>query len=146
MKREPVTADGAGSSTFARFSIDQSREDASEIGQIVRAALADCKVSADLRGRLGAVLDRADRIARNLTNSGEIERSPVTAETITDEQIREAYALAPDTIDVETFDLALGRNTRAIALDRGYTITPLDRWQARTVCAAAYNARLGGGS
>lgn len=66
-KPEPVR----GESVLARFSIDQSQEDAAEIGLIIRAALRDCKVSQDLRARLAGVLDRADRIARNLTNGGE---------------------------------------------------------------------------
>lgn len=40
-------------------------EDAAEIGQILRSALADCRLSKDMRARVAACLERTDRIARN---------------------------------------------------------------------------------
>jgi len=51
---------------LAEMGREQSIEDAREIGDILRAALRDCRVSRDLRERIGAVIERADRIARNL--------------------------------------------------------------------------------
>jgi hypothetical protein len=43
----------------------QIAEDASEIGEILRAAVADCRMSRNLRERVAACLERADRIVRN---------------------------------------------------------------------------------
>jgi hypothetical protein len=45
----------------------QIAEDATEIGQILRAAITDCRMSKDLRERVAACLDRADHIVRNGT-------------------------------------------------------------------------------
>ena len=47
------------------FGVEQSNEDAKEIVQILDAALAECRISLDLRQRLAAVKDRAERIVRN---------------------------------------------------------------------------------
>lgn len=44
----------------------QIAEDATEIGQILRTAIADCRMSRDLRERVAACLERADRIVRNM--------------------------------------------------------------------------------
>ena len=43
----------------------QTREDADEIVQILTAAAVDCRMSLDLRQRLAAVKERAERIVRN---------------------------------------------------------------------------------
>ena len=51
--------------TLAQIAAEQSREDAGEIVQILAAALADCRMSLDLRQRLAAAKERADRIVRN---------------------------------------------------------------------------------
>lgn len=44
---------------------NQVTEDATEISGIVRCALRDIRMGAELRERLAAVLERSDRIARN---------------------------------------------------------------------------------
>jgi hypothetical protein len=45
--------------------LEQSNEDAREIAQILVAALADCRMSRDLRERLAAMRERAERLTRN---------------------------------------------------------------------------------
>jgi hypothetical protein len=51
--------------------VQQSNEDAREIVDILTAASTDCRMSVDLRQRLAAVRERAERITRNtaLTNT-----------------------------------------------------------------------------
>lgn len=48
-----------------RSAVQQSHEDAQEIVDILTAASTDCRMSLDLRQRLTAVRERAERIARN---------------------------------------------------------------------------------
>ena len=48
-----------------RIGLEQSNEDAQEIAQILAAVFADCRMALDLRERLAAVKERADRIVRN---------------------------------------------------------------------------------
>jgi hypothetical protein len=48
-----------------RSATEQSNEDAREIVQILVAAFTDCRMSLDLRQRLAAVKERAERIVRN---------------------------------------------------------------------------------
>jgi hypothetical protein len=54
-------------------------EDAAEISDIVRCALRECRISRDLRERLAAVLERSDRIARNVEIGRLIAESAVLA-------------------------------------------------------------------
>lgn len=73
----------------------------------------------------------------------------ITAESITDEQIRELRDMprvsgAPAGEDRrldELFDHALGSNGREACIDRGYSITPHMREQARARCAEILEAR-----
>jgi hypothetical protein len=51
--------------TLKRIAVQQSNEDAREILQILAAAFADCRMSLDLRQRLAAVKERAERVVRN---------------------------------------------------------------------------------
>jgi hypothetical protein len=51
--------------------VQQSYEDAREIVDILTAASADCRMSLDLRQRLSAVRERAERIARNTEVAGD---------------------------------------------------------------------------
>ena len=51
--------------TLSQIAADQFHEDAGEIVQILAAALADCRMSLDLRQRIEAAKIRAERIVRN---------------------------------------------------------------------------------
>lgn len=63
----------------------------------------------------------------------------VTAETITNDQIKQLWHAG--LIDIDVADRAFAINTRAVVLDRGYMVTPHDRQQARALCAEIFNAR-----
>ena len=75
----------------------------------------------------------------------------VTADTITDEQIRELLRAAEahaypgsDPVWRDAWNAAhdaLGSNGREACIDRGYSITPHMREQARARCAEILNAR-----
>jgi hypothetical protein len=82
----------------------------------------------------------------------------ITADSITDEQIRElqrsiagrvfpASGMAHTGLSEvwEACNLALGSNGREACVDRGYAITPHMREQARARCAEVLNARAASG-
>ena len=55
--------------TLECYAMQQSHEDAEEIVQILTAAFTDFRIPLDLRQRLAAVKERAERIVRNTAES-----------------------------------------------------------------------------
>jgi hypothetical protein len=63
----------------------------------------------------------------------------LTGDMITADQIRMLWKAG--LIDSDTYDCALPINTHAVCLDRGHSVTPHMREQARARCAEILNAR-----